>query len=116
LVRSLLGSDTLVVTQRPETQGLLWPSKLGLVGALPRPVLFVGPINGAIARNLQPLAHAGIFAPGDVSGVADWVIAQSKATGPITTTIDPIAHRAKAIAEWVGMMVGPTSPRCKIAG
>jgi colanic acid biosynthesis glycosyl transferase WcaI len=116
LVGSLLGSDTLVVTQRPETQGLLWPSKLGLVGALPRPVLFVGPINGAIARNLQPLAHAGIFAPGDVSGVADWVIAQSKATGPITTTIDPIAHRAKAIAEWVGMMVGPTSPRCKIAG
>jgi colanic acid biosynthesis glycosyl transferase WcaI len=115
LVGSLLGSDALVVTQRPETQGLLWPSKLGLISAVPRPVLFVGPINGAIARNLRPLGHAGIFALGDISGVADWVIAQRNSTAPITTILDPHAHRAKAIAQWMDLIAGATSPRCKTA-
>ena len=115
LAGSLLESDALVVTQRPETQGLLWPSKLGLVSALPRPILFVGPGDGAIARGLQSLSHAGIFLPGDVSGVADWVIARSKSTSPITAAIDPIAHRTKAIASWVELIEGSTSLRCKKA-
>jgi colanic acid biosynthesis glycosyl transferase WcaI len=101
LVGSLLESDTLVVTQRPETKGLLWPSKLGLVCALPRPILFIGPIQGAIARSLQPLPHAGLFPPGEVSGVADWIIARSRTSSPVTTTIDPIAHRIAALAALV---------------
>jgi colanic acid biosynthesis glycosyl transferase WcaI len=101
LVASLLDSDALVVTQRPETQGLLWPSKLGLVSALPRPILFVGPVDGAIARSLRPFSHAGIFPPGAGSQVADWIVSQSSSNAPVTATIDPSAHRTEALAAFI---------------
>ncbi len=52
LPASLLAADVLIVTQKPETCGLLWPSKLALVTALPRPILWVGPTDRAIARDL----------------------------------------------------------------
>jgi colanic acid biosynthesis glycosyl transferase WcaI len=76
------------------------------VSALPRPILFIGPIHGAIARNLQPLSHVGIFPPGEVSGVANWIIAQSEAFSPITitTTLDPAAHRTSALAALVAVI------------
>lgn len=73
LQSSLLRARVLVVTQRPETQGLLWPSKLALVGTLPRPVLWIGPTGGAIARKLGALPHAGVFAPGQTVRIADWL-------------------------------------------
>ena len=66
LVESLLACHASVVTQRPETAGLLWPSKLGLVLTLPRPLLFVGSPDGAIARDLRRSRHAGVFAPSQV--------------------------------------------------
>ena len=64
LLTNLLGTRLLVVTQRPETQGLLWPSKLAALEKLPRPLLFVGPPEGAIARRLQARGEAGVFEPG----------------------------------------------------
>ena len=64
LPASLLRCHALAVTQRPEARGLLWPSKLGLVMSLPRPIVWIGPTDGAIAAELRALPHAGIFAPG----------------------------------------------------
>jgi colanic acid biosynthesis glycosyl transferase WcaI len=61
------------VTQRPETRGLLWPSKLALLERLPRSILWVGPTDGDIARRLVARGGAGVFAPGDATGVAAWV-------------------------------------------
>lgn len=71
---SLARGSVLVATQRPETQGLLWPSKLALMRDVGRPILWIGPTDGAIARLLN---GAGVFSPGDAEGVAAWLEAGS---------------------------------------
>ena len=73
MIQSLLGAQVLVATQRPETRGLLWPSKLALLERLPRPVLYVGPVESAIVQRLRQRGGTGIFAPGQAEEVADWV-------------------------------------------
>jgi colanic acid biosynthesis glycosyl transferase WcaI len=79
MVSSLLAAHVLVATQREETRGLLWPSKLALLQALPRPILWVGALQGAIAASLRDRAGgSGIFAPRDSSGVAAWLMAHAE--------------------------------------
>jgi hypothetical protein len=83
LVASLLEADVVVATQRPETCGLLWPSKLALLKHLPRPLVWVGPREGAIATLLereQPLAV--VFAPGEAGALAAWL--RDEARGPVS--------------------------------
>jgi glycosyltransferase involved in cell wall biosynthesis len=104
LVSSLLDHQVLAVTQRPETRGLLWPSKLGLVTALPRPILFIGPIDGAIAAELRAFPHAGIFAPGDSLGVAGWLETQRSNGFANARVADPAQHRASALAAWLRLI------------
>lgn len=102
LPASLLAADVLVATQKPETCGLLWPSKLALAASLPRPILWVGPTDRAIARDLSTLPGNGIFAPGDAQGVAKW-LAES-GLNPRTVTRDPAAIRTAALAKWVDLV------------
>ena len=102
LRQSLLRAHCCVVTQRPEVRGLLWPSKLALVLTLPRPILFVGPTDGAIAKELRALPHAGIFAPGSAEAVADW-IGRARSAGaavPAAATFDARAHREQTLRIW----------------
>ena len=99
LPSSLRRAQVLAVTQLPAAQGLLWPSKLGLAMSLPRPILWVGPVDGAIARMLRAFPHAGIFAPGQGSEVADWLLAR-KAGGAVAAVFDPAAHRTASLAAW----------------
>lgn len=73
LIASLTRARVLVATQRPETLGLLWPSKLALLERLPRPVLFVGPTGGAIAGRLRQRTGIGVFAPAQSEEVATWI-------------------------------------------
>lgn len=74
-VSSLMEAHMLVATQRPETRGLLWPSKLALMLLLPKPVLWVGPQNGAIAQMLRERdALTGVFTPGESEALAEWLI------------------------------------------
>ena len=73
LISSLMGARLLVVTQRPATRGLLWPSKLAALEKLPRPILYVGPEEGAIAKRLLARGNAGVFAPGQAEAVAHWI-------------------------------------------
>jgi hypothetical protein len=70
---SLLACHALIATQKPETRGLLWPSKLALLRHLPRPLVWIGDPDGAIARELRLMPHAGIFAPGQARELADWL-------------------------------------------
>jgi len=103
LPASLLRCRVLAVTQLPAAQGLLWPSKLGLVMSLPRPILWVGPVDGAIARMLRDFPHAGIFAPGEEARIADWLIAMKTggADIPLAQIFDPAAHRAASLGAWL---------------
>lgn len=74
LLVSLLTADVVVATQKPETRGLLWPSKLAVLKHLGRPLLWIGPVDGDIARMLRhECPQAAIFVPGDASGVAAWL-------------------------------------------
>jgi len=100
LPASLLRANVLVVTQLPAAQGLLWPSKLGLILSLPRLILWVGPTDGAIARLLRPLPRAGLFAPGEAAQVAAWLLAQHGEVHPVPPAIDPAAHRTAGLAAW----------------
>lgn len=76
-VSSLLASHFLVATQRNETLGMLWPSKLALLQQLPRRIVWVGPPDGAIARSIQQSGgHHGVFSPGQQEAIAQWLEAQ----------------------------------------
>ena len=102
LTASLLRCEALVATQLPAVRGLLWPSKLALMTTLPRPILFVGPTDGAIASELRGFAHAGVFAPGDAEGVACWVAALhgGRPFIPPGSVACADRQRSAALAEW----------------
>jgi hypothetical protein len=68
LLDSLLRARALVVTQLPQCEGMLWPSKLALAQQLPRPVLFIGPRSSC-----EPRVGDAVFAPGQWRESADWL-------------------------------------------
>lgn len=70
LVSSLLAADALVVTQRPETAGCLWPSKLALALIVGRPLLWVGATGGSVAATLAGAGHT-VVAPGESVRLAE---------------------------------------------
>ncbi len=72
LVPSLLAADCLIVTQRPETSGCLWPSKLALILLMDKPILWIGATNGGVSRLLREAGHA-CFAPGEPIAVAETI-------------------------------------------
>jgi colanic acid biosynthesis glycosyl transferase WcaI len=73
LIESLLTAHVMVATQKPVARGLLWPCKLGLIMALPRPIVFIGAKNGAIALELYSKCNSRVFAPGDAKSLADHI-------------------------------------------
>ena len=99
LPESLRRCHALAVTQLPASQGLLWPSKLGLAMSLPRPIVWIGPTGGAIACELRALPRAGIFAPGQAREAAEWLVAQKQHAGASGPGLDPRAHREAALSE-----------------
>jgi putative colanic acid biosynthesis glycosyltransferase WcaI len=102
---SLLRCHVLIATQRPETRGLLWPSKLALIRELPRPIVWVGPVDGAVARELRTLPRAGIFAPGQAEDLANW-LAKLRAEGVFAweQPSRAAAHRQAALERWTELV------------
>ena len=102
LPASLLRSEVLVATQLPAVRGLLWPSKLALMLTMPRPILFIGPPDGAIAAELHSFACAGVFAPGDAEGVARWIAGQraDRRAIPPGSISGAEQQRGVALAAW----------------
>jgi colanic acid biosynthesis glycosyl transferase WcaI len=70
LAASLAAADVQLVTLRPEYGALVYPSKLAGVLAAGRPVLFVGPPDGDIARLLKQEDCGATLAPDDDAGLA----------------------------------------------
>jgi glycosyltransferase involved in cell wall biosynthesis len=105
LPETLRRARVLAVTQLPAAQGLLWPSKMALILSLPRGILWIGPADGAIARALRGVAHAGVFAPGQSEAVADWLTARKEGPGAeIQPAMEPVDYREKALDRWVKMV------------
>ncbi|HWB60330.1 MAG TPA: glycosyltransferase family 4 protein [Chthoniobacteraceae bacterium] len=106
LQASLLRARALVITQKPEAQGLLWPSKLALASTLPRPILWIGPVDGAIARQISALPHAGVFAPGSAEQVADWLQKLHQVGTPRLEGRDAATGRQTLIEKWGRLLAG----------
>jgi colanic acid biosynthesis glycosyl transferase WcaI len=100
LPRALLRAAVLVVTQLPETRGLLWPSKLGLALSLPRAILWIGPPDGAIAKMLRSFSHSGVFIPGQAGEIADWLEARRSQRAEVFAAWDPAACREESLEAW----------------
>jgi colanic acid biosynthesis glycosyl transferase WcaI len=79
LVPSLLLADALVATQRPETAGCLWPSKLALAVLVGRPVLWVGSKDGGVAEWLRERGHFAV-SPDEPQALADEIERLTKTT------------------------------------
>lgn len=97
IVQSLLACDACAVTQLPAARGLLWPSKLGLLLSLPRPIVWVGDPQSAIARELRQLPHAGVFPPGAATEIADWLLTQRTRTTDVEPAVDATAERQASL-------------------
>ncbi len=104
LAQSLLRCNALVVTQKPETQGYLWPSKLAFAMNLPRPILWIGPTSGAIARSLGAFPGAGIFSPGDAEGVAAWLLATAGWGASAAPYEEGRQYRSEALVLWARLL------------
>ncbi len=75
LAAALAAADAHLVTLKPAFGRLVYPSKLAGVLAAGRPVLFVGPPGGEIARLLARAKCGAAFAPADGAGLAATVAA-----------------------------------------
>ena len=75
LAAALAAADTHLVTLRPDFARLVYPSKLAGVLAAGRPVLFVGPPAGEIARLLEREQCGVALAPQDGARLAATVTA-----------------------------------------
>jgi hypothetical protein len=110
IVQSLLACDACVVTQLPAARGLLWPSKLGLLLSLPRPIVWVGDPEGAIARELRGLGHAGVFAPGSALGIVEWLVAQRVQGPEVEPAVDAGAERQASLTRMRRILEGLGAP------
>lgn len=102
LVESLLEADVLVATRQPGLRGLLWPSKLALLQALPRPLVWVGETGGAVAVALAERGGAVAFDRGDAAGLAAWLSDYE----PRGTTIEVVpleTVRRQCHERWLGL-------------
>jgi colanic acid biosynthesis glycosyl transferase WcaI len=101
LIESLLAAHVMVATQKPVARGLLWPCKLGLIMALPRPIVFIGAENGAIALELSSKCNSRAFAPGDAKSLADHIQGTYQSWPPdLVPDIRPTFDLSEAVGLW----------------
>jgi len=106
LPATLLRAQACVVTQLPAARGCLWPSKLRLLLTLPRSIIWVGPTDGAIARELRRYPHVGIFEPGEARALADWLLHLRRNPVAICASAvhDPRTQRERGFASWLSLI------------
>lgn len=101
IIASLLEADVLVATQRPETHGLLWPSKLSLLRHLNRPLLWIGPDN-TVVDELVALGRATKFGADQSDEIANWLTQKSTTVQKSGFNHDEAAElREQALSKWI---------------
>jgi glycosyltransferase involved in cell wall biosynthesis len=70
LAESLSAADIHLVSLRPELEGLIVPSKYYGIAAVGRPTIFIGDVDGEIARILEAGESGQTVAVGDGVGLA----------------------------------------------
>lgn len=111
LIESLLAAHVMVATQKPVARGLLWPCKLGLIMALPRPSVFIGPKNGAIALELFSKCNSRTFSPGDARSLADHIEEAYRSWPPnLLPGIRPAVDLSEAVGLWKVVLENAVQP------
>jgi hypothetical protein len=93
-LQTLLASSVLIATQRREARGLLWPSKLARIIPMRKPLIWIGPINGAIANGLRDRPDTACFEPEQVPEIVAWITALHK-TPQTSVNLDSAARTWK---------------------
>ena len=73
LGQSLTLPDIHIISQRPEMEGLVLPSKFYGVAAAGRAVAFIGAPDGDLATEIKRLDCGAAFLPGDAAGLATFL-------------------------------------------
>ena len=73
LVDQLHRAEALVVSQRPETEGMLFPSKLSTYLMTDTPLVWIGSTRGAIAEHLRNRPFTCLAEPDDPDAVAGFL-------------------------------------------
>jgi len=105
---NLLEAGALVATQRPETYGMLWPSKLAVLTAIPRPLLWIGPPEGSVAREIETNGLGRTFESGQAIEVADWIEQLSLQKDDVVKVDLEVlkSARSSALDLWVRLIEG----------
>jgi hypothetical protein len=74
-LQTVLASSVVIATQRREARGLLWPSKLARIIPMRKPLIWIGPTNGAIAHGLRDRLDTACFEPEQVPELVAWIAA-----------------------------------------
>jgi glycosyltransferase involved in cell wall biosynthesis len=77
LSESLSAADAHLVSLHPSLEGLIVPSKFYGVLAVGRPVIYIGAVNGDLARLTREHDLGVVIAPGDVAGLAAAIVAMA---------------------------------------
>ena len=86
-LQTVLASRVVIATQRREARGLLWPSKLARITPMPKPLIWIGPTDAAIANGITDRADTGCFEPDQVPEIVAWIAALYK-TPHTSTNVD----------------------------
>lgn len=77
-LQTVLASSVLVATQRREARGLLWPSKLARIIPMRKPLIWIGPTDGAIANGISDRPDTACFEPEQLPEIVAWITALYK--------------------------------------
>lgn len=72
-LQTVLASSVIIATQRREARGLLWPSKLARIIPMRKPMIWIGPTDGAIANSIRDRPDTGCFEPEQVPEIVAWI-------------------------------------------
>jgi colanic acid biosynthesis glycosyl transferase WcaI len=77
-LQTVLASSVVIATQRREARGLLWPSKLARIIPMRKPLIWIGPTDGAIANGIRDRPDTACFEPEQIQEIVAWIAASYK--------------------------------------
>ena len=90
-LQTVLASSVVIATQRREARGLLWPSKLARIIPMRKPLIWIGPTDGAIADAIRNRPETACFEPEQVPEIVAWIAALYK-TSQASANLDSAAR------------------------
>ncbi len=116
LAESLSVPDVHWISLQPDLEGLIVPSKLYGALAVGRPIIFIGDLNGEVARLIAEGECGQSFVPGDKERLAEYLLALNANATERTRLgtnarafLDEKLRRADRIEQWRDLLASVTS-------